>query len=191
MNIKVFTAGNDTSKIEQSWITFNPATRLITINAGKTAASRSTLSSSFPYTNGRRDLMGNSMTDPEAGTYALIVRYEDKQNPNTYYDHPLIVRVYTDAARNADSLKADYECYQNPYPSSFGGCSSTFSSSKCQMEVYDFHSEDIDIGSSVFRTNTYIAGSVARDAKYMTYPFRNKNDAFILMLNDAAMPQWY
>lgn len=67
-------------------------------------------------------LLQNDLTKVEPGTYALIVRYQDKYDENTFYDHPLTVRVYPDIEHVDQYIFDDYECYQNPYPTSFGGC---------------------------------------------------------------------
>lgn len=87
---KVFTAGNTNKVIETTWMSFNTATKVLTVNAGTAA-----LATAHPYaTPSSRLLMQADLSVAEPGTYALIVRYEDVNDANTYYEHPLTVRVF-------------------------------------------------------------------------------------------------
>jgi len=50
-----------------------------------------------------------------------------------------------------------FECYQNPYPTSFGGCGD---SPFCKQYVYAFH-YDVEVGlDTVERTQIYIGGRI-------------------------------
>jgi hypothetical protein len=84
----------------------------------------------------------------------LIIRYQDDNDADTYYDHPMLVRVFPAAAHPAYTLSAD-ECYQNPYPVSYGGCASSVSADLCKMYVSAF---DYVIDASTHRTDIYIGG---------------------------------
>lgn len=83
--------------------------------------------------------MQDDLSKPEPGTYALIVRYQDSYDENTYYDHPLTVRVYPATEHPAYNIHDSYECYQNPYPTSFGGCSASTSANGCKTYVEAFY----------------------------------------------------
>jgi len=111
---------------------------VLTVNA----ADAATLAA-HPYVSGHsRLLMQDDLSVPEPGTYALVVRYQDEYDSNTYYDHPLTVRVYPAETHVTYDINDDYECYQNPYPTSYGGCQT----GSCQTVVEAFHYDVENVG---------------------------------------------
>lgn len=130
--------------------------------------------------------MQDDLSVPEPGTYALVVRYQDKHDSDTYYDHPLTVRVYPAESHVTYDINDDYECYQNPYPTSFGGCAT----GACETSVQAIH-YDVETINTVDRTQIYIGGYVQQDVAYMGYPLTNSADAFLMKINDVAVPIWF
>jgi len=136
-----------------------------------------------------RRLMQDDMSVAEPGTYALIIRYQDRYDADTYFDHPLSIRVLP-VADHPDYTLDNYECYQNPYPTSFGGCSDSESASGCKTYVENFII-DVELDVSTYRTQIYIAGSIQQDVDFMQYPYLNTDDAYLMKLNDVAIPIWF
>lgn len=91
------------------------------INAGRTAAEKTALANKAYVPGSRRNLIQDDMSTAEPGSYALVVRYQDSQDPDSYWDHAFQVVVVPVEVRIPDQLYESYECYQNPYPTSFGG----------------------------------------------------------------------
>lgn len=89
--------------------------------------------------------------------------------------------------REPDILENDYQCYQNPYPTSYGGCSDG-----CEMIMYDFQELASPYSEADgYRTDIVIGGSVSQEQSFMKYPYENQADAFLMKINDVAIPQWY
>lgn len=92
LDVIVYSAGNTTQKIEQQWITFDQANLRLKINAGRDAAEKTALNSKT-YVPASRMLIQDDMGYAEPGSYALVVRYQDRQDPNSFWDHAFQVVI--------------------------------------------------------------------------------------------------
>ena len=187
IELVVYSAGNDSLKIETTWIKYDAENLRVIINAGRTVSEQTRLATKTYQSLGARMLLQDSMSIASPGSYALVIRYQDAQDGDSYYDHAMNIVIHPVAERSDDWLQNDYECYQNPYPTSFGGCSDG-----CEMIMYDFQElQSTSTDALGYRTDIVISGSVSQEESFMKYPYENQMDAFLMKINDVAIPQWY
>jgi len=49
----------------------------------------------------------------------------------------------------------------------------------------------VELDVATYRTQIYIAGSIQQDVDFMQYPYLNTDDAYLMKLNDVAIPIWF
>lgn len=59
------------------------------------------------------------------------------------------------------------------------------------MVMFDFQELASPYKDGGYRTDIVLAGMVEQDAAFMNYPYANNADAFLMKINDVAIPQWF